>query len=63
MARKLGLRVVAEGVETTAQLQMLTHTGCDLAQGYLFAKPMPAAEFRQLLAARTHARHAVLDAG
>jgi diguanylate cyclase (GGDEF)-like protein len=63
MARKLGLRVVAEGVETTAQLQLLTHTGCDLAQGYLFAKPMPVAEFRQLLAAQTAARHPVLDAG
>jgi len=42
MARTLGLRVVAEGVETTAQRDLLAKMGCDELQGYLFAKPMSA---------------------
>ena len=41
MAHGLGLRVVAEGVETQAQLDFLRQRGCDLAQGYWFARPMP----------------------
>ncbi len=45
MARVLGLRVVAEGVETEAQLQAVCALGCDLAQGYLFSKPLDAALF------------------
>lgn len=42
MARSLGLRVVAEGVETEAQRDALVALGCDELQGYLFAKPMSA---------------------
>jgi diguanylate cyclase len=42
MAHALGLRVVAEGVETDAQRDMLLALRCDELQGYLFAKPMPA---------------------
>lgn len=42
LARSLGLRVVAEGVETTTQLDALCALGCRVMQGYLFAKPMPA---------------------
>jgi len=42
MSRSLGLRVVAEGVETTAQRDELVALGCDELQGYLFAKPMSA---------------------
>ena len=42
LARNLDLRVVAEGVETTNQLQLLALAGCGSAQGYLFAEPMPA---------------------
>jgi len=42
MARTLGLRVVAEGVETTAQRDALVALGCDELQGYLFARPMSA---------------------
>lgn len=42
LAHALGLSVVAEGVETTAQREVLTQLGCDELQGYLFAKPMAA---------------------
>lgn len=42
MARGLNLRIVAEGVETEEQLAMLRELGCDLCQGYLFSKPVPA---------------------
>ena len=45
MAHKLGLKVVAEGIETPAQLALLVNAGCDFGQGYLFAKPLPAKDF------------------
>ena len=44
------MKIVAEGVETEEQLQLLDSLGCDLAQGYLFARPMPAIEMTTLLA-------------
>jgi diguanylate cyclase (GGDEF)-like protein len=50
MARKLGMKTVAEGVETVEQQELLVAAGCDLAQGYLYARPMPASEFREYLA-------------
>lgn len=46
MAHSLGLKVVAEGVETQEQLTLLDDLGCDLVQGYYFSKPLPA---KQLL--------------
>jgi diguanylate cyclase (GGDEF)-like protein len=45
MARGLGLRVVAEGVETEQQRSFLHALACDMAQGFHFGRPMPAAEF------------------
>lgn len=42
LAHELGLRVVAEGVETAVGLQLLAETGCEEAQGYLISKPVPA---------------------
>ena len=44
IARKLGMRSVAEGVETAADWDLLREVGCDLAQGWLIARPMPAAD-------------------
>lgn len=49
MAHSLGLKVVAEGVETEEQLAMLAGQGCEIAQGYLFSKPVPAAEISKML--------------
>jgi len=49
MAHNLGLKVVAEGVETEAQLSFLSQNGCDEAQGYYFARPQPAAELTKWL--------------
>ncbi|HWH31988.1 MAG TPA: EAL domain-containing protein, partial [Egibacteraceae bacterium] len=52
LGRALGLRTVAEGVETAAQAERLAALDCDLAQGYLLGRPMPAAEFEAVLAAQ-----------
>ncbi len=49
MAHKLGIRVIAEGVETENQLRLLKDFGCDFAQGYLYSRPVPAARFEALL--------------
>ena len=47
--RSLGLKVIAEGVETMEQLDCLRKMNCDEVQGYLFSRPVPAAEMTQLL--------------
>lgn len=49
MAQKLGLRVVAEGVETLSQLAFLKSLGCEEIQGYLFARAVPAEEFAEMV--------------
>jgi diguanylate cyclase (GGDEF)-like protein/PAS domain S-box-containing protein len=51
MAHSLALQVVAEGVETDAQLDFLRRLGCDGAQGYLIGRPMPAAQLQRRLRA------------
>jgi EAL domain-containing protein (putative c-di-GMP-specific phosphodiesterase class I) len=49
IARHLGVPVVAEGVETERQVQLLKSAGCDLIQGYYFSKPVPPEEFEKLI--------------
>ncbi|MGB8408844.1 MAG: EAL domain-containing protein, partial [Gallionella sp.] len=50
MANNLGIEVIAEGVETDAQLEFLAGAGCWFYQGYLFGRPVPVKEFTASLA-------------
>ncbi len=55
LAHSLNLKVVAEGVETTAQLDFLKTAGCDEYQGYHYSRPLPADQFQRLIRdARSH---------
>ncbi len=56
LGHTLGIPVVAKGVETEAQLEFLRARGCDEAQGYLIAKPMPGEKVTEFLANRTSRR-------
>jgi diguanylate cyclase (GGDEF)-like protein/PAS domain S-box-containing protein len=60
MARSLGLKVTAEGIETLAQARYLMQHGCDALQGYLFSRPVPEAE-RQDALRKSAAAIAALD--
>jgi c-di-GMP-specific phosphodiesterase len=52
IGRALGIEVVAEGVETAGQCEVLCRAGCDTAQGWLFARPMAPAALEAWLAQR-----------
>ncbi|MBD2436179.1 EAL domain-containing response regulator [Nostoc sp. FACHB-110] len=54
MAHNLNMRVVAEGVETEEELNFLRHHHCDAMQGYLFSRPLPAADFENFLWSNRH---------
>lgn len=47
LAKKLNMKIVAEGIESREQVDFLTEQECDLIQGYFFAKPMPISEFEE----------------
>lgn len=49
MAHEIGLKCVAEGVETETQLEIMRHYGCRIAQGFLFDKPLPVSDFEARL--------------
>jgi diguanylate cyclase (GGDEF)-like protein len=53
LAHNMGLRVVAEGIESKAVWELLVRMGCDQGQGYAISKPMPAAQFLEWSAARS----------
>ena len=59
MAKRLKLRVIAEGVETRAQLEFLRANHCDAFQGFLFSKPVTALEATAMLKAQASERTAV----
>jgi diguanylate cyclase len=54
MAHKLGLKVVAEGVESTAELDFLKNVQCDAIQGFVFSRPLAAKEFQKLAKQQLH---------
>ena len=49
LGTQLGMKVLAEGVETEAEAKVMREIGCNYGQGYLWARPMPADEFQKLL--------------
>ena len=49
MAHKLNLQVIAEGVETEEQKDILLEVGCDYGQGYLFSRPISQTQFEQYI--------------
>jgi EAL domain-containing protein (putative c-di-GMP-specific phosphodiesterase class I) len=62
LGHRLGLHVVAEGVEDGATLDALTELGCDMAQGYYLGRPMPCAELPEWVRIRNATDHVARDA-
>ncbi|MDK1312516.1 EAL domain-containing protein [Pseudoalteromonas ardens] len=56
MAHQLGLKVIAEGIETATQHELLKQAGCDFGQGYFYAKPMSQADLEALLLDKSQQR-------
>jgi len=54
MAKRLGMEVISEGVETEAQLNNLMTLGCNMFQGYYFSKPIPVAAFEEMVQDQNH---------
>lgn len=52
MSHRLGLQVIAEGIETDYQLKFLRQQGCEIGQGYLLGRPLPAADFERSVTSR-----------
>ena len=55
MANEIGMKCVAEGVETEDQLDMMKESGCYIAQGFFFDKPLPVEEFEERMIEKTYA--------
>jgi EAL domain-containing protein (putative c-di-GMP-specific phosphodiesterase class I) len=62
IGHELGMKVVAEGVETEEQLEFLRANGCDIAQGYLFSRPLPVMDSFKWLASYRSRLSAAKDA-
>ena len=54
LGHSLGIRIIAEGVELEEQAEFLRRIYCDELQGYLYGRPMPAAEFERVLCAQSN---------
>ena len=62
LAIELGMPVVAEGVETEEDMQLVKAAGCQLVQGYYYAKPMSVPEFEKFVGARPYGNmKAIID--
>ena len=61
LSKELNLRVVAEGVETWKQFELLQELGCDMAQGYLLARPMELSKVLSWLATSLQSNRIILD--